>query len=392
MRRNQIFVVILLIIIGVILIFVGMRFRKPTSIEITSITPASPKQGDRVRVTFKVTGGAEDYTIIVLPDTQYYSEHHPEIYYAQTAWIVENISDRNTIFVSHLGDIVQNNDYFEEEWVVADLAMQTLDGQVPYGILPGNHDMQFGGNADFYEAYFPESRFNEFSWFGGSFNKNRNNYQLLSQGDEHYVILNLQYCPPDSAIDWANTVLAEYSDRKAILTTHSLLRENGTRVGHCQKKSDGDNSGFDIWRKIVRQNPNIFLTLSGHIPGAARRVDEVDGRVVYQLLSDYQDMKNGGEGYLRIMTFQPNRDTIQVTTYSPYLDRYLADSENQFELSFNMTGGKVPSGKVTIHNGTDRCVTTLNTGFCELVKTNNGSSGFTAIYSGNLFFKSSASD
>jgi 3',5'-cyclic AMP phosphodiesterase CpdA len=323
---------------------------------------------------------------VVLPDTQHYSEAYPEIFFSQTQWIVENIAPRNIVFVSHLGDLVQNNDYFEEEWKIADKAMQTLDGRVAYAVVPGNHDMQYGGEAKFYKSYFPESRFSENIWWGGSFNDNKNNYQLISQGGDNYVILNLQYCPPDSAIDWANSVLAEYSDHKAILTTHSYLHNNGRRVGHCQEKSDGENSGFDIWKKIIRQNPNIFLTLSGHIPGASRRSDAVDGRVVYQLLSDYQDLSNGGDGYLRIMTFQPNQDNIHVTTYSPVLDEYLVDSENEFDLPFDMTGGRLPSGKITVHYGSDRCTTNLTSGYCEFVVSNTEPANFTASYTGNIYF------
>ena len=47
--------------------------------------------GDPLDVSFfgrRVTG--EDFTIIALPDTQYYSETYPNIFDSQTQWIVDN--------------------------------------------------------------------------------------------------------------------------------------------------------------------------------------------------------------------------------------------------------------------------------------------------------------
>ena len=50
-------------------------------------------------------------------------------------------------------------------------------------------------------------------------------------------------------------------------------------------------------------------------------------------------MTNGGNGYLRIMKFYPSSDTIDVLTYSPYLNSYLTDSGNRFTIPWhNWTG------------------------------------------------------
>ena len=382
-------VLVLLVLIFAIL---QLQSRKFTAIEITSISPIGPIVGESVRVDFKVLGGANDFSIVVLPDTQHYSYAYPDFYFDQTQWIVENEHTENIVFVSHLGDIVHNNDYFEDEWKVADAAMGKLDGIVPYGILPGNHDMQSGGAAQFYTHYFPASRFSENEWWGSSFNDNKNNYQLISVAGENFIILHLQYCPPDRAIEWANEILSNHQEYKAIVATHSYLLTDGHRVGHCQPKSDGDNSGFDIWKEVVRQNKNIFMVLSGHIPGAFRRSDAVDGRVVFQLLSDYTNMENGGNGFLRIMKFQPNFDNIQVTTYSPSLDTYLTDSENQFDIPFDLIGGKIPSGKVTISSGVDSCSGTVEAGYCELKISVESGLEFSATYHGDFYFKSSDSE
>jgi hypothetical protein len=93
------------------------------------------------------SGNGEDFTIIVIPDTQYYSESFPDIFKAQMQWVVDNRDARNIVYVAHVGDIV-NRDYDIHQWQVADSAMKIMENAVfegfpdgiPYGIAPGNHD------------------------------------------------------------------------------------------------------------------------------------------------------------------------------------------------------------------------------------------------------------
>ncbi len=57
---------------------------------------------------------APDFTIIALPDTQYYSENvggtRAAIYTAQTDWIVSQKDYLNIAFVMHLGDVTNFGD------------------------------------------------------------------------------------------------------------------------------------------------------------------------------------------------------------------------------------------------------------------------------------------
>jgi hypothetical protein len=56
------------------------------------------------------------------------------------------------------------------------------------------------------------------------------------------------------------------------------------------------------------------------------------------MLSDYQWYKGDwfGYGYLRVLQFDYSKKTIQVATYSPYMDDYLTDDSNQFTLDLNL--------------------------------------------------------
>ena len=84
--------------------------------------------------------GADPFSVVLLPDTQNYSEKYPETYIAQTLWIRQQLKQDNSKFAIHLGDIVQTAGQ-EPEWENASLAMRLLDGVVPYSVAPGNHDM-----------------------------------------------------------------------------------------------------------------------------------------------------------------------------------------------------------------------------------------------------------
>lgn len=82
---------------------------------------------------------------------------------------------------------------------------------------------------------------------------------------------------------------------------------------------------------------NIQLVVSGHVHTEKHRTDKnIAGNTVYQMLADFQEDDYGGNGWLRILTFSPKNDTIRVTTYSPFLQKFQEDAESQFELEYPM--------------------------------------------------------
>ena len=50
-----------------------------------------------------VSAGDQNFSIVVLPDTQFYSESYPGIFTNQTQWIVDNKDRLNIKFVIHVG-------------------------------------------------------------------------------------------------------------------------------------------------------------------------------------------------------------------------------------------------------------------------------------------------
>ena len=80
------------------------------------------------------------------------------------------------------------------------------------------------------------------------------------------------------------------------------------------------------------------MMLCGHVHKEARREDIYSGHTVHSILADYQEHPNGGNGWLRLMTFSPSNNTISVETYSPYLDKYNTGEESAFTLTYDMQG------------------------------------------------------
>src|SRR5947209_19228658 len=49
-----------------------------------------------------------DFTIVVLPDTQNYSQFHPEIFHSQTQWVANNAARQDIKLILGVGDVVNN--------------------------------------------------------------------------------------------------------------------------------------------------------------------------------------------------------------------------------------------------------------------------------------------
>ena len=323
------------------------------------------------RMTAPSTPGA-DFTIATLPDTQFYSENlnnnnRAATYHAQTQWLVDNRDSLNLAFVSHMGDIVQNGDAVPAEWLVADAAMQRIENQtgtlrahgIPWGGAPGNHDQTSIGNAGganaFYNQYFGTSRFIGRRYWGGSQSvaNNNNNYQLFSASGLDFIILHLEYDTRavtnyQAVMDWADAVMKAYPNRRAIVTSHWIVDTGNPAPFSTQ----GQNLYNDL-----KDNPNFFMMLCGHVAGEGQRSDTFQGRTVYSILQDYQSRTNGGDGWLRYFIFSPANNTISARTYrvsnpvNPAAGSIETDADSQFTLNYNMQNSQtdwIPLGTVNV--------------------------------------------
>ena len=285
----------------------------------------------------------KDFSVVVLPDTQFYSDEFPEIFHAQTEWIVNARDVLDIEFVIHEGDLVQHWNQIDQ-WQVASQAMARLEDPqttgledgIPYLPLVGNHDRNPDPNAaeptPQFNQFFGISRFEGRSYYGGHHgDTNDNSYALFSVGALDFIVLSLAYRPQVSLeiIEWADNLLETHSDRIALVTSH----------WHLGNETPGPFSQQgEAHYEILRHNPNLALMLGGHVHNENSRVDLLGGRIVSSQLADYQGRENGGNGWLRILRFRPQDNLISVHTYSPVLGQWETDADSRFDVPWILNG------------------------------------------------------
>lgn len=311
----------------------------------------------------------DPFTLVVLPDTQFYSQTYPDTFIAQTQWVVDNRMARNIAFVSHLGDIVQSGESGstrnQTEWQRADAAMDRLDGNlalqpdglVSYSALLGNHDYRVVSDktsgSSRYQEFFGPARYRGRSWYLEDSARPGAHAQIFSAGGYRFLNLTLQYEPTDADLEWAQSVIHRNPGLPTILNTHIYLnptsrRRQDTIQGNSGGVPNVGNSGEQVFQKLVYNNPQIFLVMNGHFSGEYTQVStNIAGQEVFEMVVDYQNRPNGGDGWLRLMSFRPEDNRIDFQTYSPTRNEFETDSNSQFSYAINFLerfGGPLASG------------------------------------------------
>jgi 3',5'-cyclic AMP phosphodiesterase CpdA len=295
------------------------------------------------------------FTIAVLPDTQYYSESFPATYKAQTRWIVEQKKDRNIACVLHLGDLTNQNT--PEQWKNAADAMSLLDGNVPYFLVPGNHDY-YGDQGNWRTEltnYFPVAKFERLRTFGGVYDQEparmENSFHLFSAGGRKFLVLCLEFGPRRDVIRWANEVVDKHRDREAILVTHAFTYSDNTRYDWAKRGaaqtwnphsygivrnnvSEDVADGEQLWQELVSRHDSFIFTINGHVcnDGLGRLASpRPDGRDVHQVLVNFQIRPQGGDGWLRLLEMCPD-GTMNAVDYSPTRRQCNESPKNKFSV------------------------------------------------------------
>lgn len=315
----------------------------------------------------------DSFSLVLLPDTQYYSAKHPEIFLSQTRWIVERAKQDDIAAVIGLGDVVDNGNSLPQ-WQRAVSALSLLpEARIPYFLAIGNHDYGPESGAD---PQQPRSATNFNRFLGPTFYRddlgygqpmqpgsNENFFGTIKAGGRDLLIMVLEFTPRQAALDWAAHVIGAHPGHDVVIVTHAYVNSDSTRITRCARYNKygyglpRDNDGEEVWDKLVSRYPNIRLVVSGHVPeiGVARRFGVgPNGNLVNEVLSDFQNEPNGGNGWLRIMKVQPALNRVDVTTYSPYLARHpelkiapwKRDGANEFSLDY-LNAGLFQAG--TIH-------------------------------------------
>ena len=327
------------------------------------------------------------WTLVVFPDTQYYVDHTrripptPEVFRAMSEWVVAQKEARNIGMVLHVGDIVDNNT--PEEWAMARDVLSPLNGEVPYVLATGNHE--YTGNARLRETSFNAY----FRAADNPLNDPQRGGTLVSTMEPHalenaayawtapdgraLLFIALEWAPRDQAVAWANQVVAEprFADHTAVLITHAYLYHDNTLFdwatrGNTQSanphrypmaQTESVHDGAELWRHLVSRHPSFEMVFCGHVSGTQaermyhddkaevgylRGVGAGDQRV-HQMLFNAQRRGDAGDGWLRLLEFQPDGRTVIVKTYSPWrdargLNAWRSDPDDYFRLTLSAFG------------------------------------------------------
>lgn len=290
------------------------------------------------------------WSLVVLPDTQNLTLEYPQIFTAQTRWIASQRAALNIRFVLHVGDLVHR--VTPEEWTNAKASMAVLEAaKMPYAVVTGNHDIGWTGHARHRGTLFHDNRF-----FGpkstyarqptlrGFYASRRTDtsYHVFEAAGERWLVIALEFAPRDGAVNWAERIVERTPHDHAILLAHGYLHFDGSRYDRTkQPKQDWNpalyrlgkrpgettNDGEQLWRKLVSQSDKFRFVICGHSlgDGVARNSAKTKyGNTVHELMANFQSevegSKQGGEGFLRVLVFQPKNRLVLVQTYSPYLD------------------------------------------------------------------------
>jgi len=327
----------------------------------SAIAPAPPsgKKPDPYRDAVLVDGepplpGEGAFTFVALPDTQNYSQNFPELFTAQTEWIVSQRKLRRIAGVFHLGDITNRN--IPEEWDNALQSMKVLDdAQLPYCMVPGNHDYGAKGRAadrtTLLNDHFPIAIQAKRPGWGGVYDKEPdrvdNTFQFMEAVGRKFLILGLEFGPRRDVVRWANEIAGDHPDHEIILLTHVFVYHDDTRYdwqkfkgkqpwnphsyGVATKFGDDVHDGEELWQKLVSRHRNFILTMNGHVlgDGLGRLTTAAHGREISQQLVNFQMRPNGGDGWLRLIEMRPD-GTAWTYDYSPTRGQRNESPQNQF--------------------------------------------------------------
>lgn len=238
---------------------------------------------------------SETFQIVHVPDGQ---KQSAATWLAMMQWIADHITSNNIKLVSFVGDMIENADSSDAtaiaEYSAITPATSLLYGAVPFGILPGNHDLRQPAR---FKTVFPVALVAGYPWFVSSSPDELSYAQTFLVGGVQIINLSIKFGPTSggATMTWAAGVIAANPTARVILSTHSCLEVDGTLT------AEGTIIYSDLITPYASQ---IFLVLCGHRHGTYHRADTISGYQIDSLLANYQDESatNGGDGYMRLIT------------------------------------------------------------------------------------------
>lgn len=340
-------------------------------------------------------GFTSAYSFAVMGDIQTTTDYYPNNLPGLYEWVVKNKTDKNIQFAITLGDITNDNGrsrrYSKDSsgnyvvdangtythWDIVYDAIKQLDGELPYALIRGNHDvypdLTTNQRLEGFNTYFGRlenftSQFTEENGGGrygdgqyddvndvtdlvtGYSSSYANTFQTLTVGENEvqYLFVNLDWIIKDDVVTWANKVIAAHPNHKVIINVHGYMNGDGTTLDPGDPTPNSTYNGDELWESIVSKHSNIKMVLSGHIAHDRIIVNQVENyndgetsNTVTEMLINPQgfDAQLGGCSMIAMFYFDESGEKLAVEWYSATKDRYFK-TINQFTLNLNSDSEK----------------------------------------------------
>jgi hypothetical protein len=305
------------------------------------------------------TAAESDYEIIVFPDLQNMVPGGQPTRNAagrsMFQWVKDSADDYNVKAIIGVGDITEEGNN-TPEWDTVAVWYNMLDAiNMPYMTPPGNHDynnrftmFSTGRDLTKYNQYFGATRYSGKPFFVDVYKgKYENSLYAFTAGTRKYAVFTMEFFPTDSAMTWVgnkcDSIYAADPTVQVILTMHAYIRAQGERSTDDSPSSvnaysagpggvGADNSGDEIWNKLGKVKPNIRFIFSGHFiqngihaaKGFTQRIVSTGdhGNTVDQIMINYQDASDYGNGYMMRLRFSPTTGLVTTSFWSAYEAQY----------------------------------------------------------------------
>ncbi|GHF71423.1 hypothetical protein GCM10018790_56620 [Kitasatospora xanthocidica] len=275
------------------------------------------------------------FTFVVMPDTQYLFDEdriHPAPLEASFRYVLDGGTNRegggddNIVFLAHLGDVTEHGLPTEYAAVTKSFAMLD-DAGAAYGVLAGNHDVRSStddqrGSTPYLQTFSP-ARAARTPGYRASSPDGYNTCHVFKAAGREWMVLSLDWRLSDAGFAWANRMIAANPKLPVILTTHELAYADDSG------KATLSDYGHRLWDKLVSGNDQVFLTVNGHYWPPGRTVlKNKAGHDVHVHITNYQDRYYGGAAMIRSYRFDLDRNTVDVSTFSPWILETAAEERN----------------------------------------------------------------
>ena len=312
--------------------------------------------------------GENYWSVVFVPDIQNLTNaaDYNETWKAMAQWIADNVKTENIKHVIAAGDSTWGNN--DEQYGRAMEGFNKFKNLVSWSNMVGNHDYVWNiteRDSTKYQEYFGESTIQNsaaFETYGGCFKDpagkttTENSYYRFSVNGVKWMILQLEYHPRLSVLNWAKELLETHATDNVILTTHAYLDGVGgyasnSYMNYINEDTDNAAGGYigdttaGVW-EMLKGCTNVKLILCGHSENGTGAIVEkiennADGESVPALMINAQDV-DAGQGFrdgasyyttqplgmLGILRFSEDGKNVALQYYSPTADKSFSPEWN----------------------------------------------------------------